>query len=371
MDRPVPQTDPGAACQVLRAEIDAAIARVLDSGRYVLGGEVEAFEQAFAHWLGLDHAIGVASGTDALLLGLKALGIGPGDWVATVSHTAVATAAAIEQAGARLVLVDIDQGHGMDMDHLEATVQRYPVKAVVPVHLYGQAVALDRLERIARTHSLTILEDCSQAHGARFDGRQVGQFGAMAAFSLYPTKNLGGIGDGGVIATDSAGGAETLRALRQYGWDATRISHMAGYNSRLDEIQAAILRVRLTRLDADNARRRAIAAAYDQGLKDVPGLALPWRRPGTEHVFHQYVVTHTARDALRARLHDQGVMTAIHYACPVHCQPAYQGRVTLGPGGLPATERAAASILSLPMYAQMSDAQVSRVIAAVSAAANH
>ncbi|MFV3130375.1 DegT/DnrJ/EryC1/StrS family aminotransferase [Niveispirillum sp. KHB5.9] len=367
MDLPIPQTDPGAACQAMRAEIDKAIARVLTSGRYILGEEVDAFEREFASWLGTDGAVGVASGTDALVLGLKALGVGAGDWVATVSHTAVATVAAIEQTGARPVLVDIDRGYGMDMDHLDATLRLFPVKVVVPVHLYGQPVALDRLQQFTRDRGIAVLEDCSQAHGARFAGRPVGRFGALAAYSLYPTKNLGGIGDGGVIAMDDAGLARTLRALRQYGWDETRSSRQPGYNSRLDEIQAAILRVRLPRLEADNTRRRAIAAAYDAGLVDVPGLALPWRRPETEHVFHQYVVAHPARDMVQTRLRDRGVLTSIHYPCPVHSQPAYRDRVALGPGGLPETERAAATILSLPMFPQMTDPQVSRVIAAVTA----
>lgn len=367
LEASIPQTDPGAAYRMQQPEIDAAIARVLASGDYVLGAEVAAFEREFAAWLGVDHAIGVASGTDALVLGLKALGVGAGDWVATISHTAVATVAAIELAGARPVLVDIDQGYGMDMDHLEATLRLFPVKAVVPVHLYGQPVALDRLERLTQDAGVAVLEDCSQAHGARFGDRPVGRFGALAAYSLYPTKNLGGIGDGGVIAGNSPERAGALRRLRQYGWDAARLSHQAGYNSRLDEIQAAILRVRLTRLDADNARRRAIAAAYDAGLKDAPGLTLPWRRPDTLHVFHQYVVTHTARDALQKHLREHGVLTGIHYPCPIHHQPAYRSRITLGPGGAAETERVAAMVLSLPMFAHMTDQQVARVIAAVTA----
>lgn len=366
-DAPIPQNDPGAAYRAQQPDIDAAIARVLASGHYVLGTEVSAFEREFAAWLGLTHAVGVASGTDALMLSLKALGIGPGDRVATVSLTAVATVAAIELAGAQPVLVDIDHGYGMDMAHLEATLRLFPVKAVIPVHLYGQPVALDGLERITATRDIAILEDCSQAHGARFGGRPVGCFGALAAYSLYPTKNLGGIGDGGIVASNSPERAEALRALRQYGWDAARSSHRPGYNSRLDEIQAAILRVRLTRLDADNSRRRTIAEAYDAGLKDAPGLGLPWRRRDTQHVFHQYVVTHAARDALQARLQDHGVRTGIHYPCPVHHQPGYRGRVALGPGGLPNTERAAASVLSLPIFPHMTDRQVSRVITAVTA----
>lgn len=363
----VPQTDPKAGYLAQQADIDAAIQRVLSSGWYILGQEVKAFEAEFAAWVGVAHGVGVANGTDALVVGLKALGVGAGDWVATVSHTAVATVAAIELAGAKPVLVDIDQGYGIDPDQLDAVADRYPLKAIIPVHLYGQPVALDRVLALAKARGIAVLEDCSQAHGAMFGAAQVGSFGALAAYSLYPTKNLGAIGDGGVLVTAAAELAQRLRELREYGWRERYVSDTAGQNSRLDELQAAILRVKLARLTADNARRQAIALAYDNGLAGLNGLGLPWRRPGSSHVFHQYVVTHAKRDDLKAALKARGVMSNVHYPLAVHQQGAYRGRIAVAPGGLPATEKAVAQVLSLPMYPQMTDAQVAQVIAAVRA----
>lgn len=369
----IPQTDPKAAYLAQRAAIDQAIARVLESGWYILGREVAAFEQEFAAFHSVGHGIGVANGTDALVLGLRALGVGPGDAVVTVSHTAVATVAAIELAGARPVLVDTDEFYGMDPDQLDAVMAGRlaagaslpePVKAIIPVHLYGQPVALDRIMAIAEQHGVAVLEDCSQAHGATFGGQIVGTFGAAAAFSLYPTKNLGAIGDGGALITGDEMLAERLRHLREYGWKERYISHLAGHNSRLDELQAAILRVKLEQLAADNARRQAIAAAYDHGLEGLP-LDLPRRRPNSTSTFHQYVIETPHRDALREALRVRGVMTNIHYPQPVHRQPAYAGRVPLGPAGLPRTEAAAGRVLSLPMFPQLDDERVGIVIAAV------
>lgn len=360
----IPQTDPRASYLAQRAAIDAAIARVLESGRYILGAEVAAFESEFALWTRTSHAVGVASGTDALILGLKALGITAGDLVATVSHTAVATVAAIEAAGAVPVLVDIDRGYGMAVDSLAATLRARPVKAILPVHLYGQSVAIDAIMALARCHGVPVLEDCSQAPGASYAGRLVGGFGCLATYSFYPTKNLGAIGDGGVVVTADADLAQRLRELREYGW-RDRVSVRAGLNSRLDELQAAILRVKLPRLGADNLRRRAIADAYDVGLADIAALIRPWRRPDTTHVFHQYVVRHARRDALREALQAQGVLTGVHYPLAAHQQPAYRDRVALGPTGLAETERAAATVVSLPIYPQMTPRQVDAVIGAI------
>lgn len=365
----IPQTDPKAGYLAQAAEIDAAIRRVLESGWYILGKEVAAFEAEFAAFVGAGHGIGVANGTDALIVGLRALGVGPGDGVVTVSHTAVATVAAIELVGATPILVDIDQGYGMDADELAAVLKNSPVpiKAIIPVHLYGQPVALDRIMPLAERHGVAVLEDCSQAHGATFGAGQVGTFGRLAAYSLYPTKNLGALGDGGVLVTNDAAIDASLRALREYGWRERYISSSTGQNTRLDEMQAAILRVKLARLTADNARRQAIGAAYDKGLAGC-GLALPWRRPGTTHVFHQYVVSHARRDAIRDAVKAAGIATNIHYPMPVHLQPAYLGRVPLGPGGMTRTEAAAHSIFSLPMYPQMNEEAVARTIAALRAA---
>jgi dTDP-4-amino-4,6-dideoxygalactose transaminase len=364
----IPQCDPGAAYRAAKEEIDAAVARALASGAYILGPECTAFEGEFAAWLGAPHALGCANGTDALVLALKALGAGPGDLVATVSHTAVATVAAIELTGAAPVLLDIDpETYTLDPDELEALLEGptgAAVKAVVVVHLYGQAAAMDAIVAIAARHGVAVVEDCAQAHGARFHGRAVGTFGTVAAFSFYPTKNLGAFGDGGAATTADPAIAASIAALRQYGWDRDRSSVRPGLNSRLDEIQAAILRVKLRGLDAANARRRAIADAYDEALAGT-SLLRPRRAPGREHVFHQYVVRCAERDAVRTRLSQAGIGTAIHYATPVHRQPAYLGRTALGPAGCRVTETVASEILSLPMHPHLDDSAVARVCEAL------
>jgi dTDP-4-amino-4,6-dideoxygalactose transaminase len=366
----VPQADPGAGYRAHAAEIDAAVARALGSGWYILGAEGRAFEGGFAAWLGTAHAVGCGNGTDALALALRALGIGPGSAVATVSHTAVATVAAIEMAGAVPVLIDIDPLHyTMDAGELADVLASPPpglppIRAVIPVHLYGQPADLDAILPLCQRHGVAVIEDCSQAHGATLGGRKLGTLGAIGTFSLYPTKNLGALGDGGVMATNDAALAERLTALRQYGWRTHYVSDTVGINSRLDEIQAAILSVKLRHLDAGNAARRAIAARYDAVLQGS-SLAPPAGRPGAEHVFHQYVVRSPDRDGLRARLREAGIGTGVHYPVPVHLQPAYAGRVALGPAACQASERAAAEVLSLPMFPELTDAQVSAVCEAL------
>jgi dTDP-4-amino-4,6-dideoxygalactose transaminase len=364
---PIPQTDPGAGYRAARPAIDAAIARVLAGGSYILGPEVASFERDFAAFIGTSRAVGVASGTDALVLALKALAPAAGDYVVTVSHTAVATVAAIELAGARPLLVDIDPATmTLDAGALARVLAAPPgrVAAIVPVHLYGQAADLDAIGALARRHGVRILEDCAQSHGARLGSRRLGSCGDAAAFSFYPTKNLGALGDGGMVVTDDTELAQRVVALRQYGWGERPVSATVGMNSRLDAVQAAILGVKLARLDADNARRVAIAALYDEGLAGA-GLGLPARRAGAAHVFHQYVVRHPARDRLQAALRRRFIATGIHYPVPVHLQPAYAGRIAVGPGGLAASERAAAEVLSLPIYPQLDEASVHRVIAAI------
>jgi dTDP-4-amino-4,6-dideoxygalactose transaminase len=366
MEITVPQANPGAGYRAVKDEIDAAVARALGSGWYILGAEGRAFEQEFAGWLGAAHAVGCANGTDALALALRGLGIGAGCAVATVSHTAVATVAAIEMAGAVPVLVDIDPAYyTMDPAGLAAVLEHPPaglppIRAVIAVHLYGQAADLPAIQAACARHGAALIEDCSQAHGATLDGRRLGTIGAVGCFSLYPTKNLGALGDGGVIATGDAALAERLAALRQYGWRQHYVSDFVGVNSRLDEVQAAILRVRLQHLDANNARRGAIAARYDAVVADPPA-----RRAGATHVFHQYVVRVPDRGAVQARLRERGVGTGVHYAVPVHLQPAYRGRVALGPAGCRESERAAAEVLSLPMWPELDDAQVARVCGAL------
>ncbi|MEK0081917.1 DegT/DnrJ/EryC1/StrS family aminotransferase [Benzoatithermus flavus] len=367
---PVPQADPRISYLAHKEAIDAAVARVLASGWYVLGEEVAAFEREFAAFVAAGHGIGVGSGTDAIALILRGLGIGPGDRVATVSHTAVASVAAIEMVGAAPVLIDIEpQAYTMDPGDLAAALAadaEKRIKAVMPVHLYGQPAAMDAIGRLCREHGCFLIEDASQAHGAALDGTPVGGFGIAAAWSLYPTKNLGAIGDAGIVTTSDPALAERLRALRQYGWRRRYVSDEAGVNSRLDELQAAILRVKLARLAAGNARRQAIAARYDAALAGGP-FAPPSRRAGAVHVFHQYVIRCPNRDAVQARLHEAGIGTNVHYPVPVHRQPAYAGRVALGPAACRESERAAREVLSLPMFPELDDRQVERVCAALSA----
>jgi dTDP-4-amino-4,6-dideoxygalactose transaminase len=368
----IPLANPGAGYRALKSEIDAAVARALGSGWYILGSEGRGFEAEFAAWLGVAHAVGCGNGTDALALALRALGIGPGCAVATVSHTAVATVAAIEMAGAVPVLIDIDPVHyTMDPAELDAVLAHPPaglppVRAVIAVHLYGGAADLDAIIPICARHGAALVEDCAQAHGATLGGKRLGTLGDIACFSFYPTKNLGALGDGGAIATGTTALAERLAALRQYGWYRHYVSDEVGVNSRLDEVQAAILRVGLLHLDARNARRRAIAARYDAALAGGD-IAPPARRPGGEHVFHQYVLRLPNRADAQAALRAQGIGTGVHYPVPVHLQPAYRGRVALGPAACRASERAAAEVLSLPMYPELSDAQVTQVCEAIGA----
>jgi dTDP-4-amino-4,6-dideoxygalactose transaminase len=369
---PIPQTDPRAGYLEERAAIDAAIARVLASGQYILGREVEAFEAEFAAWLGVGHAVGVGSGTDALELALRACGIGQGSGtgqlVFTVSHTAVATVAAIERAGAVPVLVDIEPGgFTMDPTALEAALSDPPPgrpAAILPVHLYGEPADLAPIMTLARRHGLYVIEDCAQSHGAAYHGSPTGSFGDIACFSFYPTKNLGALGDAGMTAANDPGLAVALREIREYGWRDRYVSARIGINTRLDPLQAGVLRARLPRLAGDNARRQAIAAQYDQGLAGLP-LDLPRRRAECGHVFHQYVIRTPQRDALREHLRTAQIGTGIHYPVPVHLQPAYEARLAAYPAGLPQTTSAMREILSLPIYPQLAPDAADRVIAAI------
>ena len=364
----LPQTDPKANYLAHQVAIDAAIRRVLDSGWYILGREVEAFEAEFAAYIGVRHAIGVGNGTEALALALQACGVGNGDLVFTVSHTAVATVAAVELAGARPVLVDIDPTtYTMDPARLAEAIEQHRnagrAAAVVPVHLYGHPAGMPAILQIAHRHELRVIEDCAQSHGATLDGRKAGAWGDVAAFSFYPTKNLGALGDGGMVVTNDADLAQRVRLLRQYGWRQRYVSELPGGNSRLDEIQAAVLRVKLPCLDQENARRREIAQAYSRLLADT-GLALPICRPGATHAYHQYVMHTLRRDALQAHLREHGIGALIHYPQAVHQQPAYAGRLA-GSSQLPHSEQAAAQVLSLPMHPELSDKQVTHVTDAI------
>lgn len=356
-------SNPKAQYLAHKAEIDAAILRVLDNGWYILGEEVKAFEAAFAAYAGLNYGIGVGSGTEALHLALAACGIGPGDEVVTVSHTAVATVAAIELAGAKPVLVDIEPDYfTLDPAQLERVVTSR-TKAVIPVHIYGGAADLDSIMSVARAHGIRVIEDCAQAHGTIYRDKRVGSFGDMACFSFYPTKNLGALGDGGMVVTNDSDLANRARQLREYGWASRYVSDLPGWNSRLDEVQAAVLGVKLGYLDADNAARERLAAAYDRALCKTD-LRLPQRRTNANHVYHQYVVRSINRDELQTFLTANGVGALVHYPVPVHLQPAYQGRLS-GSDQLPETERAAREVLSLPMYPELSATDLQTTIETV------
>lgn len=360
----IPCAAPGAQYGAHKSVIDAAITRVLASGVYILGEETEAFERAFAEYCGAAHAVGVGSGTDALILALKGLGIGAGDEVVTVSHTALATVAGILATGATPVMVDVDPcSYTIDPARIEAAIGAQ-TKAVIAVHLYGRPAELDAIASIVRRREVKLVEDCAQAAGACYRGRRVGSLGDVACFSFYPTKNLGAIGDGGMIVTQDAGLAARTRRLRQYGWDEFRQTEEPGVNSRLDSLQAAILRAKLPFLDDSNARRAAIARRYGRGLAGLP-LVLPAVPPHLDHSFHLYVVACDDRDALSAHLARHGVGSAVHYPVPVHRQGGYAERVRIPSTGLPATEELVTRIMSLPIFPELADTDVDRVIAAV------
>lgn len=363
------QTNPKIGYLTHKEEIDTAVARVLDSGWYILGSEVEAFEKEFASYIGVSHAVGVANGTDALEVALRTCGIGPGDLVITVSHTAVATIAAIELVGATPVLVDIDPiTFTMDVSCLEETIIEIlnaisppgRLKAIIPVHLYGHPADMSAIMALADRYQLYVIEDCAQSHGATLEGHKAGSWGHLAAFSFYPTKNLGALGDGGAVTTNDEVLAEKVLTLRQYGWRQRFISDVPGMNTRLDPMQAAILRVKLQYLDGDNQQRRHIAERYNGLFTNMPW-KLPKLQGNIEHVYHQYVVRGENRDDIRAFLKQNAIGTAIHYPAPVHLQPAYRDRLPIGRGGLERTEKIGPEIFSLPMYPQLGDDGVQRV----------
>lgn len=367
----VPAADPKSNYLAHQQEIDQALSRALKGGSYILGNEVAAFEQEFADYLDVRAAIGVGNGTDALHLALRTCDIGHGDVVITVSHTAVATVAAIELAGATPLLVDIDSGSfTMDPARLEEAIKAHNqlagrLKAIVPVHLYGHPCDMTSIEDIARRYDLMIIEDCAQSHGASIDGRRTGTWGDMAAFSFYPTKNLGALGDGGALVTSDQTLAAKARALREYGWRERYISESKGMNTRLDELQAAVLRVKLKHLDKENARRQEIARTYDSQLS-ATGLILPQVSGPASHVYHQYVVRSQRRDELRTFLRERSIGTLVHYPLSVHMQPAYLGTVMTGPTGLGNTEQVCGEVLSLPVHPQLGDAAVSTIIQTIS-----
>jgi len=368
---PIPQTSPVASYLAYKDQIDAAVRSVLEGGWYILGQQVKAFEQEFASFIGSNFGIGVASGTDALEIALRALDIGVGDLVFTVSHTAVATVAAIERCGATPVLVDIEEStFTMNPDLLEQTIKlidtgklsiKGTFKAIIPVHLYGHPADMAAIVDVAKRYNLLIIEDCAQAHGAKINSQKVGSFGQIGAFSFYPTKNLGAVGDGGMVITNFQKLQQKLLALRQYGWEKRYVSSTKGINSRLDELQAAILREKLKHLEADNERRRKIAKIYNQAVEETEIIA-PKEIKNAEHVYHQYVIRTKKRDDLIQHLKKDSIATAIHYPQPVHLQPAYKNKIPIVEAGLVVTEKISQEILSMPMYSQMTDEQVGRVV---------
>lgn len=352
--------DPKAGYLAHKAEIDEAVARVLASGHYILGPEVEAFEREFAGYHGGGSVVGVANGTEALELALRAVGVQAGDRVATVANTVSATAAAIQQIGAQPVFVEIDAATlVMSAVALEATLgqAKGAIKAVVPVHLYGHPADMPAIMAAARRHGAQVVEDCAQSHGAEIGGRKAGTWGDAAAYSFYPTKNLGALGDGGAVYTGDDALAGRVRLLRQYGWRRRYLSEVAGRNSRLDELQAAVLRVMLRHLDAGNAQRRRLADRYRSALA-AAAVSLPVVAAGVSPVWHQFVVRTPRRDALLAELETRAIRAGVLYPVPLHRQPAYAD-----PGlRLPHTEQACAEVLCLPVHPGLDLADVDRVV---------
>jgi dTDP-4-amino-4,6-dideoxygalactose transaminase len=359
----IPLVDLRAQHRDLADELTSAIRSVIESAQFVLGPEVAAFEREFAAFCGAAHAVAVNSGTSALHLALLAAGIGPGDEVITVPHTFVATVAAICYAGATPVFVDIHpQTFTMDPARLEAAVTGR-TKAVIPVHLYGHPADMEPILAISRRHSLTVIEDAAQAHGAEYNGVRTGCLGDFGCFSFYPSKNLGACGEGGIITTKSAEAARRLRMMRDWGQDVKNHHLLRGYNYRMEAIQAAVLRVKLRHLEAWNERRRRIAAEYRAGLAES-GLSLPVELPGNRHVYHLFVVRTKSRGRLRESLQAAGIETGIHYPTPVHLQPAHSD-LGYGRGSFPVAEDAAGSVLSVPMFPELTDEQLEIVVKSV------
>jgi dTDP-4-amino-4,6-dideoxygalactose transaminase len=354
--------DLAAQYQQLKPEIDTAIARVCSRGDFILGEDVKLFEEEFAAFCRAPHCLTVANGTEALQLALLACGVGPGDEVITCTHTFIATVLAIHQTGARPVLVDCDpQFYTVDPAQIAHAITPR-TKAILPVHLYGQPADMDPILDLALRHKLYVVEDACQAHGAEYKGRRCGTIGDIAAFSFYPGKNLGAYGDGGAVTTTRADLSERVWLLRNYGQKVKYEHIVKGFNSRLDTMQAVVLRIKLRRLEQWNAARRRAAAKYDQLLEGT-GLLTPRLAPYAEHVYHLYVVQTPDRKKLQAALDAANIAHVIHYPIPVHLQPAF---ADLGykPGSFPISETLAPKIISLPMFPELADAQIERVAAA-------
>lgn len=345
--------------QAYKAELDAAVARVMESGHYILGPELDKFEKDFATFLGAKYTVGCASGTEAIYLALAACDVGPGDEVLVVAHTAVPTISAISMTGATPVFVDIKAStYVMRETELEAKITP-KTKVIIPVHLYGHMAEMETIMKVAAKHGLKVMEDVAQATGATYRGQTAGTIGDYGAFSFYPSKNLGAFGDGGAVSTNSEENYKKLVMLRNYGQSKRYYHDIVGINSRLDEIQCAILGAQLPYVHEWNDRRREIADRYTAGLKDV--VITPVEQPGCKHVYHLYVIQTPYRDELQEYLLERGIQCLIHYPIPAHLQQAYS---FLGyrPGTLPTTEHVVKRILSLPMFPELTDEQVDMVI---------
>jgi dTDP-4-amino-4,6-dideoxygalactose transaminase len=363
MKSPIPMVDPGAEYRLLKEDIDAAVSRVLASGRYVLGPEGEALECELAAYVGAPHAVGCNSGTDALHLALVALGIGAGDEVVLPAFTFFATAEAVSYTGATPVFADIDRAtFNLSCASLEEKITGR-TRAVIAVHLFGQCAALDEIAELCRSRDLALIEDCAQALGAQYQGRRAGSWGDFGCFSFYPTKNLAAAGDAGMITAATRKHDETLRMLRHHGSRQTYLHERVGWNSRLDELQAAVLRVKLRRLEEFNAARRRVAQRYRQKLK---GVELPAEDARGTHVYHQFTIRSERRDAIREGLGADGIAASVFYPTPLHRQPAYAAMNQ--ELSLPASEAAARSVLSLPINPLLDDTAVDRISARVASA---
>ncbi|GAC1510851.1 MAG: DegT/DnrJ/EryC1/StrS family aminotransferase [Candidatus Dormibacteraceae bacterium] len=359
MNQKLPFVDLKAQHAAIATEVEAAIQRVVTNADFILGGDVAAFEDEFATYCGAAHAVGLDSGMSALELGMRAMGIGPGDEVITPAGSFIASSSAISFTGATPIWVDVDpRTYNIDPELLEAAITKR-TKAIMVVHLYGQPAEMDRVLEIANRHGLPVIEDACQSHGARYKGRRTGSLGTFGAFSFYPSKNLGADGDAGALTTNDAGLAERVRMMRNYGQRAKYDHVFLAWNRRLDTLQAAVLRVKLPHLDAWNESRRKIASLYDELLGGT-AVALPYVRGHVEHVFHLYVIRLDGRDRVLDELGKRGIGVGIHYPVPIHLQEAYRER-GFGPGSFPVTEESAKRILSLPMYPEMSEPDVRRV----------
>lgn len=358
----IPFVDLKVQYDSIKEEIDEAIQEVLNTTSFIMGEELKKFELEFARFCDVKYAIGVANGSDALILVLRACGIGKGDEVITVPHTFIATTEAISNVGGKVVFVDIDpKTYTIDVTKVEEKITKN-TKAIIPVHLYGQSTDMEHIMELAKKYKLKVIEDAAQAHGAEHKGKKVGSIGDVGCFSFYPGKNLGAYGDAGMVVTDNEEIAEKIILLRNHGRITKKYEHkIEGYSSRLDNLQAAIIRVKLKYLNKWNEMRRENAKKYNELLSNIDGIITPYEADYAKHVYHLYVIKTENRDKLREELKSEGVATGIHYPIPLHLQPAYN-YLGYKRGDFPVTEKASQEILSLPMFAELSDQQIEEIV---------